>query len=98
MEVQLSDEAKRQAKEIHAWWCAHRDASGLFKEELAAAKQILRRDADQRGVYCYEAGQAVRRLLLRKTHYHLYYVIEEDLQLVRIVAIWGAVRGTGPKL
>ena len=39
MKVELSDEAKQQARKIHAWWRANRDAKGLFKEELAAAKE-----------------------------------------------------------
>ncbi len=38
----------------------------------------------------------VRRRLLRRTHYHLYFV-EEDPRLF-VVAVWSAFRGRAPKL
>jgi plasmid stabilization system protein ParE len=45
----------------------------------------------------YETGtKRVRRLLLRRTHYHLYFVEEGDRILV--VAVWSAFRGRGPRL
>jgi hypothetical protein len=77
VKVELSDEAKQQARKINAWWRANRDAKGLFKEELAAA---------------------VRRFLLKRTSHHLYYVIDEERGVVRVAAIWGAARGSGPPL
>jgi len=98
VKVELSDEAKQQARKINAWWRGNRDAKGLFKEELAAAKKALRRDASKLAVYSNEEGQAVRRLLLTKTSYHLYYVIDEKRGVVRVAAIWGAARGSGPAL
>ena len=98
MRVELSDEAKQQARKINSWWRANRDAKGLFKEELATAKRVLRRDAGRLPVYAQEKGQVVRRLLLTKTKCHLYYVIDEERGVVRIAAIWGAVRGSGPPL
>jgi plasmid stabilization system protein ParE len=98
VKVELSDEAKQQARKISAWWRANRDAKGLFKEELAAAKKVLRRDAGKLAVYSNEAGQAVRRFLLKRTGYHLYYVIDEERGVVRVAAIWGAARGSGPPL
>lgn len=98
MRVELSDEAKQQARKINSWWRANRDAKGLFKEELAAAKKVLRRDARRLPIYGHEQGQVVRRLLLEETKYHLYYVIDEERRVVRIAAIWGAVRGSGPSL
>ena len=39
----------------------------------------------------------MRRLLLEKTRCHLYYVVMERENLVRIVAIWGAMKGTDPR-
>ena len=40
----------------------------------------------------------MRRLLLEKTRCHLYYVVVEREDLVRIVAVWGAMRGANPSL
>lgn len=38
----------------------------------------------------------VRRVMMRKTRNHVYYVEREDHVLV--VAVWGAVKGAGPRL
>ena len=65
---------------------------------MPAAKKVLRRDAGKLAVYSNEGGQAVRRLLLTKTSYHLYYLIDEKRRVVRVAVIWGAARGSGPPL
>ena len=97
MKVELSDEAKLQAREENAWWRKNRDAKRLFTEELRAARKTLR-DGPKHQVYAYIDGEPVRRMLLEKTRCHVYYLILEREKLVRIVAIWGARRGRGPKL
>jgi len=38
----------------------------------------------------------VRRVLLRSSRYHVSYVVREEDAVV--LAVWGAVRGTGPDL
>jgi hypothetical protein len=37
-------------------------------------------------------------LLLEKTRCHVYYLVIEPEDLIRIVAIWGAARGVEPRL
>ena len=37
-----------------------------------------------------------RRLLLRRTGFHVYYTVDSEAVVVR--ALWHAVRGRGPKL
>jgi plasmid stabilization system protein ParE len=41
------------------------------------------------------AGPSVRRLLLPRTRYYLYYRLAAD-DLLEVVAIWHASRGSGP--
>lgn len=41
---------------------------------------------------------AVRKLLLRRTQHHIYYVIDEKRRQVQIVAIWHTARGSRPPL
>jgi plasmid stabilization system protein ParE len=95
LKVELSDEAKRQARQENAWWRKHRDAKSLFAEELRAARKTLT-EAPKHQVYAYIDQEPVRRMLLEKTRCHIYYVILEAEKLVRIVAIWGASRERGP--
>ena len=91
----MTAEAQRQARAERKWWRAHRDARQLFSDELRAARAILAH-GPKHEIYGYFDGQPVRRLLLEKTRCHLYYVVLEAENLVRIVAVWGALRGAEP--
>ena len=95
MKVELSAEAQAQVDRIDAWWRENRQAApNLFAEELEAALLALA-DTPTLGVR-YAPRPSVRRLLLKRTHYHLY-VVEETAQLY-VVAVWSAFRGRGPRL
>lgn len=91
----MTEEAQRQARAERTWWRAHRDAKHLFSEELRAARSFLEH-GPKHEIYGHFDGIPVRRLLLEKTRCHLYYVVLERENLVRIVAVWGAMKGTDP--
>ena len=95
MKVVLTEEAQRQARTERRWWREHRDAKHLFTAELRAARQVLA-SAPKHEVYGRFEGQPVRRVLLEKTRCHVYYVVVEHENLVRIIAVWGATRGGDP--
>ncbi len=95
MKVELSAEVQAQVDRIDAWWQENRPAApNLFAEELEAALHALAETPAVAVRYAPEPG--VRRLLLRRTHHHLY-VIEEAAR-VCVVAVWSAYRGRGPRL
>ena len=96
MKVDFSEEAARQARRERAWWRKHRDAKHLFTEELRAARKLLS-SAPKHEVYGVFEGEAVRRLLLDKTGCHVYYIVLDGESIVRVVAVWGASRGSGPE-
>lgn len=89
----MTEEAQRQARAERAWWRSHRDEKHIFSEELRAARVTLSH-GPKHEIYGYFEGLPVRRLLMAKTRCHLYYVVLEDL--VRIVAVWGAMKGSDP--
>jgi plasmid stabilization system protein ParE len=94
VKVELSSEAHGHVRQIDAWWRKNRrGAPDLFAEELDLALRTLG-DTPTLGVR-YEA-KSVMRLLLRRTHHHIYFVREPDR--VYVVAVWNAFRGRGPKL
>ena len=65
----------------------------LFLDELAAAVQRLEAGLP------YEAMEGeIRRILMPRTRYHVYYVIDDAASLVTIRAVWHAARGRGPEL
>jgi plasmid stabilization system protein ParE len=88
--------ADRQILEIDAWWRANREkAPDKFEEELANAFETLAATPGVGQRYPHHDA-SVRRMLLRSTKNHVYYVEKDDCVLV--VAVWGAVRGSGPDL
>jgi plasmid stabilization system protein ParE len=95
VKVELSAEAQSQVERIDAWWREHRQAApDLFAEELEEALRTLAETPAVAVRYAPKPG--VRRLLLRRTHHHLYVVGEPAR--VYVVAVWSAYRGRGPRL
>lgn len=95
--VELSPEALQQAQAIRAWCVENRPAApDLFVDELGAA--IRKLSSLPRIGARYEAPgfREMRRVLLMRTRYHVYYTVDEAARLVRIHAIWHLARGGGP--
>ena len=94
--VVTTPEADADAHRIDEWWVQHRQAApNLFLEELADALALLGMEAGV-GVRCANrAIPGLQRYLLRATRYHVYFVHNDEL--VVIVGIWGATRGTTPR-
>lgn len=67
----------------------------MFATELEAAFQTISVAPGAGHAYPYPRA-LVRRVVLRATRHHVYYVERDDHVLV--VAVWGAVKGAGPDL
>jgi len=68
----------------------------LFLEELTASFDIIG-DAPYIGrPYRQSPVPGTRRVLLKGTRYHVYYVPDTDE--VMVLAVWHAQRGAGPPL
>ena len=88
--------ADAQILAIDAWWREHRDkAPDLFEQELSLAFRTLAVAPGVGKRYPHPAEQ-IRRVLLRSTRHHVYYVERDDR--VVVLAVWGAVKGSGPDL
>ena len=95
--VSVTPEAEAQVRASDAWWRAERPmAPDMFLNELAEAFEMIRHfaGAGQRVPRGNVAG--VRRVLLRASRFHVYYV--EGAEVVDVLAVWSAVRGRGPQL
>lgn len=94
--VRTTPQADLHILELDNWWREHRDKSpDLFEQELAAALRTIEA-APQAGKRYPHPRAEIRRLVLRATRNHVYYVEREDE--VVVVAVWGAVKGSGPDL
>jgi plasmid stabilization system protein ParE len=97
--VRTSPEADAQAHEADAWWRANRPAAGdRFSEELAGCLALLAEAPATGRRYARRRLPGLRRILLRETRYHAYYLHDEATDEVVVIAIWSAVRGRGPRL
>jgi plasmid stabilization system protein ParE len=94
----ISERARRDIARIHQYWLEHRDSKELLIEELADAERVLTSQPHVGQKYPSRRKREVRRLLLPKTSCHVYYVVYPSAERVEVLAVWGAVRGRGPKL
>jgi plasmid stabilization system protein ParE len=95
--IRLQEEAEAQLNQIEAWWRRHRrEHPDLVAEELAEAGRTLA--AAPEAGESFPRRRGVRRLLLPRSQYWIYYRVDDDAHDVRIMAIWHTSRGKGPPL
>ena len=93
----VSASAARQVEEAHAWWRANRPARPeALADDLERAFELI---SLQPGVGApVRRPRGVRRILLARVRYFLYYRVAADAQVVEVLAFWHARRGSGPRL
>ena len=95
--VTFSPQARDQAREVGRWWRENRPSARLlFAAEVRQALLLIAGAPGIGVLYPHPQIGGVRRLLLSGTRCHLYYVHEESTDAIEIVAVWGAIRGSGP--
>lgn len=99
MKFVVSKRARRQIEKIQSWWIENRsDAPALFLDELAEAERSLRSTPTLGAIYTAHRSGVIRRVLLTRTHHHLYYRYLPQEEELTVLAVWGAPRERGPKL
>ena len=95
--VRTTPEADAQIRAIDDWWRINRPAApDLFLSELASSFDMLGHAPNIGRLYRQSPVPNTRRILLKETRYHVYYVPRADE--VRVLALWHARRGVGPPL
>lgn len=86
--IAVMPRARDEILRIGAWWQRERPLSrDLFRRELRAAIALLRA-LPNCGRQCDALGfHGVRRLLLRRTRYYLYYRFDAARLMVNILSI-----------
>jgi len=90
LRVRFQARAAGEVAETDAWWRANRDAADLFAQELSDMIAIL---AEAPGVGSPALDSElvpVRRVVFRKTRYHVYFRVVADT--LEILAVWHARR------
>jgi plasmid stabilization system protein ParE len=95
--VLVAPQAEAQIRAIDAWWRRHRKrSSDLFSRELGEALATLEVAPKAGRRYPHRTIKGLRRIPLRSTRHHVYYLAGKDAVIV--LAVWGAVKGSGPDL
>ena len=97
--VRTAPQARAQVRRARDWWNRNRgSAPSLLKDDLTRALALLTEYPDIGRPYAHPEIPGLRRLLLRRSQYHVYYVHETAEREVVVLAFWSAVRGRGPVL
>ena len=95
--IRVTQEATAQMIEADRWWRENRPAArNLFLDELNDAFKMIGNSPHAGRLYQRSPLRGVRRVLLKATRFHVYYlpVAEENL----VLAVWSARRGSGPSM
>ncbi len=86
-------------KRRRAWWAENRLAAPtLFDDEVDGALRLISELPGAGVMWPTARNPRMRRVLMSETHHHVYFYVDEAKKTVVIVAVWGAPRGSGPKL
>ena len=98
--VAFTRRALNHVEEAGHWWRENRTkAPEALQEELQNAFQLIATQPDVGATARNVKLPGVRRILLRRVNYHLYYrLVESPVRSVQVVALWHASRGKAPGL
>jgi hypothetical protein len=94
----ISKRAARAVERIDARWREHADHRDLFALEFADAIDRLETTPGPGTPFPTPKRPALKRLLLPKSRCHVYFEIDLDKQVVRILHVWDGRRERAPKL
>lgn len=99
MKVVVTARAKREIVRAALWWRDHRAAAPTwFLDELAAAQVQLSASPISGEIYGFRSGRLVRRCLLERSEYHVYFTVDQEHGVVTVHAVWSVQRGRSPRL
>jgi ParE toxin of type II toxin-antitoxin system, parDE len=99
VKIQIGRRARHQVERASSWWHANRPSSPLiFDDEFEHALELLLVSPSSGVPYPTRRRPTLRRLLLPKSGYHVYFSLERRETLTVIHAVWGARRGRSPRL
>ncbi len=99
MKLIVGRRAARQVSRIERWWFENRpSAPTLFTDELERTFRLLVESPAAGVGWPTPRRPDLRRVLMPETRNHVYFRVDEPTQTVRVLAVWGAPRGSAPKL
>lgn len=97
--IVIVDEAEQQLRAIDTWWREHRLlAPDMVVGELERCLTVLAAAPDAGPRFMRSTVPGVRRILMKRTRHHVYYLHDEANAIVYIIAIWGTPKQGDPLL
>lgn len=98
--VSFTRRASRHVEEAGRWWRENRaKAPEALREELEQALLLIGSQPEVGAMARNVKLAGVRRVLLSRVNYHLYYRLRETpVRSIEVVALWHASRGSGPRV
>jgi plasmid stabilization system protein ParE len=98
VKIVVTARAGRSIDDADTWWRANRDDADLLAVEFEEAVKMLAH-APHIGRRVMDTGlKGVRVIALQKTEKLLYYRVLDEEDVVELLELWGARRGTRPHL
>jgi plasmid stabilization system protein ParE len=96
--ITFTRRAAEQTEAAGCWWRENRTkAPEAFREELEQALQLVSSQPEIGALARSVRLAGVRRVLLSRVRYHLYYrVLEVPPRSIEVLAVWHASRGDQP--
>lgn len=97
--IRIAPQAAEQIRVAQDWWLANRPkAPDAFAEEIERGFRFVSALPNAGEPVTHSRLAGLRRLLLGRIRYDLYYVTSPDQESVDVVALWHTARGTRPPI
>jgi plasmid stabilization system protein ParE len=91
--------ADRQIRAAAKWWAKNRTAApALFTEDLESAFSLIEEFPYAGEEIPHRRILGLRRVLLGRSQYHLYYTAHLSDHIVEVLALWHSSRGKPPRM
>jgi plasmid stabilization system protein ParE len=99
LRIRVSRVARRQVRELTAWWRKHRSSARTAVEDELARVFRLILNQPRIGPPALDVDLPdVRRIHLSRISHSLYYRIIESRGMIEVLAVWSDSRGEGPPI
>lgn len=91
--------AEAQIRDAVNWWIENRPkAPEAFAEDLERAFEIISSLPGTGEPVSHSRLKGLRRLLMGRVRYCLYYHVDQERETVEVLALWHTSRGSTPTL
>jgi plasmid stabilization system protein ParE len=95
----VAPSAEAQIRDAANWWIENRPkAPEAFAEDVERAFEIISSLPGTGEPVFHSRLKGLRRLLMGRVRYHLYYHVDQERETVEVLALWHTSRGTTPTL